>query len=173
MSYSVEDEVASQIPPFSPNRSKPHHAPWSLKLGASLELGGWRLELSHFLPRHATRFYYQRTASIEPQLSRDSVTYRTIDTLLLFSEKHRHFTHSTQYPCPFREIPKTAFPDLMQKLFFELAFPARFASPSIIPLPSIPLPLSLSFSASFRVASGLKISGRQARSAGLNDSCPA
>jgi hypothetical protein len=54
-------------------------------------------------------FYYQRTTPIEPQTSRDFVTYRRIDTLFLFSQKSRHFTPSIQYPCAFCDCQKNRF----------------------------------------------------------------
>ncbi len=96
----------------------------------------WKLELGRLElfptppnPQPTIRFYYQRTIPIQPQPSRDSVTYRRIDTLLLFSQKSLPFSHSTQCPCPFATIfQKIGFFVLMQKLFFEVELsPIPFA----------------------------------------------
>ena len=125
--------------------------------------GGWSFDAWSFFPppehatrstQHATQFYYQRTATIEPQPSRDSVTYRRIDTLLLFSEKPATNPFSPNIHEPFVIFQKTSFFTLIQKLFLELNFSPVFCpalafrySPAVHSPASCFFPLSALFRA--------------------------
>jgi hypothetical protein len=70
-------------------------------------------------------FYYQRTPPIEPQPFLDFVTYRRIDTLLLFPKNPAPFLPfpiSMRISCFFK---KRSFPP-NSKNIFRINFPARF-----------------------------------------------
>ena len=63
---------------------------------------------ARFPTRHSPLSILNLHVSILPVQPADFVTYRRIDTLLLFFEKHRHFINTIQYPCVFHDFPKNA-----------------------------------------------------------------
>ena len=129
----MENEVANILTfPVPPNRDKFRHPLWNLEVGISLELGAWRLELSHPLPKHAhptrnTAFYYPKNSlplNHKPPL--DSVTYRRIDTLLLFPKKTPSDTHFDPYPCAFHHLFKNTLFIANAKTIFRITFLSVF-----------------------------------------------
>ena len=89
-------------------------------------MNAWSFSSTPPNPQPATRFYYQRTASIEPHHPRDFVTYRRIDTLLLFPEKSPSDANFDQYPCAFHHFCKNALFVANSKTIFRITFSSIF-----------------------------------------------